>query len=153
MGDRKVRIAHNAQRFRLQLCLQLLRKRGEGCGWEGGLKGIIRGDILLPTQGFYETQFDVVGERVVNRIVQAKDHHVVLFNEVEFFFIDRVVGEGSSAVAMVVKGWFVGDHQVESALVGLAQNLHRIEESGCDAGYRGSGVSRFDGVDSVGLMG
>ena len=83
-------------------------------------------------------------------IMQSKDHHVVLLDEGQLFLVNRIVGEERRVVAMIVESWFVGDYQVQSAPVGFAQNVHRVQERCRNPGHRSGGVSGLDGVHRVG---
>ena len=83
------------------------------------------------------SSFNAVGLSPVPMVVEAKDDHVVLFDKGAFFRPDGIaLVHTFRLVQMVVKRGFVRNHQVESLICGVLQDVHRRHHGDGNSGNR-----------------
>lgn len=82
-------------------------------------------------------------------VMQPEYDHVVLLNEGELLAVDRVIGEKSRVVEVVIEGGLMSDHEIGATTGSIAQNIHGVKESHSNSGYGSGWIAGLCGIDSV----
>jgi hypothetical protein len=125
------------------------RQHGELGGRDDEVVRVRSFVIALPTQQLNHARAEGIGRGLVDLVMQAIHHHVVLLNEGSLLLIDRVIGEEGGVVAVIVKRRLMRDHQVQPTAVRFLEHVHGVEKGGRDAGHWGRGIAGLEGIDGV----